>query len=154
MGLFSPNESKSPSVGYADAGYLSDPHKERSQTGYVFTYSDTAISWRSVKQSMVAFSSNQSEILASYEASRECIWLRFMIQHIRESRRLSSTKDIPTTLFEDNTAYIAQILGGYIKGDKIKRISSKFFYTHELHKRGNVDIQQIRSSGNLGRFIH
>ena len=23
-------------VGYADAGYLSDPHKARSQTGYVF----------------------------------------------------------------------------------------------------------------------
>ncbi|CAA7029245.1 unnamed protein product [Microthlaspi erraticum] len=31
-------------VGFADAGYLSDPHKARSQTGYVFTYGGTAIS--------------------------------------------------------------------------------------------------------------
>ncbi|KAJ9558226.1 hypothetical protein OSB04_012840 [Centaurea solstitialis] len=34
-------------VGYADAGYLSDPHKGRSQSGYVFTIGNTAISWRS-----------------------------------------------------------------------------------------------------------
>ena len=46
--------------GYADAGYLSDPHKARSQTGYIFTYGNTAISWRSVKQTMVATSSNHS----------------------------------------------------------------------------------------------
>ena len=31
-------------LGYADAGYLSDPHKSRSQTGYIFTYGNTAIS--------------------------------------------------------------------------------------------------------------
>ena len=59
--------------GYADAGYLSDPHKTRSQTEYVFTYGGTAISWRSVKQTMVATSSDHSEILAIHEASRECV---------------------------------------------------------------------------------
>ncbi|KAM1356837.1 hypothetical protein PS2_030661 [Malus domestica] len=31
-------------VGYADAGYLYDPHRARSQTGYVFTVGNTAIS--------------------------------------------------------------------------------------------------------------
>ncbi|RVW31501.1 Copia protein [Vitis vinifera] len=50
-------------LGYADAGYLSDSHKGRSQTGYVFNCNGTAISWRSVKQTMVATSSNHSEIL-------------------------------------------------------------------------------------------
>ena len=58
---------------WKDAGYLSDPHKARSQTGYVFNYNGTAISWRSVKQAMVATSSNHSEIIAIHEASRECI---------------------------------------------------------------------------------
>ena len=98
---------------------------------------------------MVATSSNRSKILAIHEASRKCIWLRSMIQHIRESCGLSSTKDTPTTLFDDNATCIAQITGGYIKGDMIKHISPKFFYTYELHKRGNVDIQQIQSSENL-----
>ncbi|RVW51150.1 Retrovirus-related Pol polyprotein from transposon TNT 1-94 [Vitis vinifera] len=81
MSLFYSRESKQQLLGYADAGYLSDPHKGRSQTGYVFNCNGTAISWRSVKQTMVATSSNHSEILAIHEASRECIWLRSMIQH-------------------------------------------------------------------------
>ena len=73
MGLFYSNKSKEKLLGYADAGYLSDPHKARSQTGYVFNYNGTAISWRSVKQTMVATSSNHSEIIAIHEASCECI---------------------------------------------------------------------------------
>ena len=149
MGLFYSNKSKEKLLGYADAGYLSDPHKARSQTGYVFNYNRTAISWRSVKQTMVATSSNHSEIIAIHEASRECIWLRSMIHHIQESCRLSSVKDKPTILFEDNAACIAQIKGGYIKGDRTKHISPKFFYTHELQKNCDIDVQQIRSSDNL-----
>ena len=72
-----------------------------------------------------------------------------MIQHIRESCGLSSIKGDPTILFEDNAACIAQITGGYIKGDRTKHISPKFFYTHELQKSGEIDVQQIRSSDNL-----
>ena len=60
MGLFYSNKSKEKLLGYADAGYLSDPHKARSQIGYVFNYNGTVISWRSVKQIMVATSSNHS----------------------------------------------------------------------------------------------
>ena len=149
VGLFYSNKSKEKLLGYADAGYLSDPHKARSQTGYVFNYNGTAVSWRSVKQTMVATSSNHSEIITIHEASRECIWLRSMIHHIQESCGLSSVKDKPTILFEDNAACIAQIKGGYIKGDRTKHISPKFFYTHELQKNGEIDVQQIRSSDNL-----
>ena len=67
---------------------------------------------------MVATSSNHSEILAMHEASRECVWLRSVIQYIRESCGLSSIKNEPTVLYEDNAACIAQVKGGYIKGDR------------------------------------
>ena len=49
MGLYYSKESKPQLIGYVDAGYLSDPHKDQSQTGYVFTYGGTTISWRSIK---------------------------------------------------------------------------------------------------------
>lgn len=52
MSLFFTNVSKLDLVGYADAGYLSDPHNDRSQIGYLFTCGGTAISWRSVKQTI------------------------------------------------------------------------------------------------------
>ena len=67
-----------------------------------------------------------------------------MIQHIQESCVLPSIKDNPTTLFEDNTACIAQI-----KEDRTKHISPKFFYTHEFQKSGEINVQQIWSSDNL-----
>lgn len=93
--------------GYADVGYLSDPHKARSQTSYLFTYGGTAISWRSMKQTLAATSSNHAEIIAIHEASRECVWLRSMTQHIQEMCGFSMEKDIPTTLYENNVACIA-----------------------------------------------
>ena len=149
LGLYFSYSSNETLVGYSDAGYLSDPHNARSQTGYVFLYGGTAISWRSVKQTMVATSSNHSEILALHEASRECVWLRSMIGHIRRTCQISSINETPTVLFEDNAACIAQIKSGYIKGDRTKHISPKFFYTHELQKNGEIDVHQIRFSDNL-----
>ena len=149
MGLFYSKAMEPKLLGYANAGYLSDPHKARSQTGYIFTYGNTAISWGSVKQTIMATSSNHSKILAMYVASRECVWLRLMIQRIRESCGLSSIKNNPTVLYEDNAACIAQIKGGYIKDDRTKHISPKFFYTHELKKDGEIDVQQISFNDNL-----
>jgi len=44
MDLFYFKESKPEIIGYADAGYLSDPYKTRSKKWYVFTYGNAAIS--------------------------------------------------------------------------------------------------------------
>ena len=90
MGLFYPKVPKLELIGYADAGYLSDPHNGRSQTGYLFTSGETVISWKSVKQTITATSSNNAELLALHEASRECVWLRSMIKHIQKNCGLSS----------------------------------------------------------------
>ena len=73
LSLFFLKESKSPLAEYTNARCLSDPHKERSQIGYVFTYSDTTISKRSVKQTMIFTSTNHSKILASHKENREYI---------------------------------------------------------------------------------
>ncbi|XP_035830162.1 uncharacterized protein LOC118479634 [Helianthus annuus] len=122
MGLYFTNQSKTSFVSFADAGYLSDPHTGRSQTGYLFTSRGITISWRLVKQTITATSSNHAEILAIHEASQECIWLRTVIQHIRGSCGFSSGDEGPTILHEDNAACIAQLKEGYIKGDRTKHI--------------------------------
>ena len=44
MILFYSNKSNLTYLVFADFGYLSDPHKTKSQTGYLFTYGGTAIS--------------------------------------------------------------------------------------------------------------
>ncbi|KAL0315284.1 UNVERIFIED_CONTAM: hypothetical protein Scaly_2870500 [Sesamum calycinum] len=72
-----------------------------------------------------------------------------MIQHIRGTCGLSLEKTIPTILYEDNPACIVQLKEGYIKGDRTKHITPKFFFTHDLQKNGDIDVQQVRSSENL-----
>ncbi|KAD5507805.1 hypothetical protein E3N88_15508 [Mikania micrantha] len=104
LGLFYQKNEKYQLVGYADAGYLSDPHKARSQTGYVFTYGGTAISWRSTKQTLTATSSNHAELITLYDAGRECVWLRSMINHIQQACGLEEIKKDPTIIYEDNAA--------------------------------------------------
>ncbi|GKA51599.1 secreted RxLR effector protein 161-like protein [Tanacetum coccineum] len=138
LGLFYSNNSKQGLVGYADAGYLSDPHKARSQTGYVFLNGGTAISWRSQKQTLVATSSNHAEVIALHEASRECVWLRSMTQLIVTSCGLSIEKS-PTIIHEDNAACVAQMKEGYIKSDRTKHIPPRYFaYTQDLIKDNQI----------------
>ncbi|XP_016567170.2 uncharacterized protein LOC124896648 [Capsicum annuum] len=97
---------------------------------------------------IILTSLNHAEIIAVHEASRECVWLRSMTQHIQKMCGFPLNKDIPTTLYEDNAACIAQLKGGYIKGDGTKHISPKIF-THDLDKKGEIDVQHIRFTDDL-----
>ena len=83
---------------------------------------------------LVATSTNHSGIITLYESAKECAWLRFVISHIQNSCQMTQINNSPTTIYEDNVDCIVQVRGGYIKGDKTKHISPKFFYTHELQK--------------------
>ena len=68
----------------------------------MFLNGNAVISLRSFKQTVVAISSNHVEILALYEASKECVWLKSLIQHVRISCQLSSIAGIPNIIYEDN----------------------------------------------------
>ncbi|GJX83581.1 retrovirus-related pol polyprotein from transposon TNT 1-94, partial [Tanacetum coccineum] len=128
--------------------YLSDPHKARSQTGYVFLNGGTAISWRSQKQTLVATSSNHAEVIALYEASRECVWLRSMTQLILTSCKLEKDRN-PTLIYEDNSACVSQMKEGYVKSDRTKHIPPRFFsYTQDLIKDNQVEMRYVQSSKN------
>ncbi|CAL2248007.1 unnamed protein product [Prunus armeniaca] len=61
-----------------------------------------------------------------------------VIHHIRSTCALPVATNTPTILNEDNATCIAQITGGYIKGDKTKHIKSQ-----------EIKVRQIRSSDNL-----
>lgn len=105
-----------------------------SQIGHIFTYNGMAILWLSTKQTFTVTCSNHLEILALHEASRECVWLQSIMHCIQITSNLASVIDIPTIIYENNIACLAQIRGGYNKGDRTKYISPKFFCTHEVQQ--------------------
>ncbi|KAM3337655.1 hypothetical protein P3S68_031980 [Capsicum galapagoense] len=148
MSLFHSKDCSPDLIGHTDVGYLSDPHKARSQIGYVFICGGTVISWRYTKQSIVATSSNHAEIIAIHEANRECVWLRSIIHLIREKCGVKYD-NLPTILHRDNSAYISYLKGGFINGDRMKHILPKFFYIHELQKNDDINVQQIRLTDNV-----
>jgi hypothetical protein len=82
---------------------------------------------------------NHSKIIALYEASRECAWLRRMIDHIQKSCELGAIES-PIIVYEDNAACVAEIQTRYIKTNYIKYISPKLFYPHELQEGGEITI--------------
>ena len=97
LGLFYQKNQDPTLVGYTDAGYLPYPHNAKSQTGFVFLHGGTAISWKSSKQTLVATFTNHFEIIALYEASGECVWLRRLINHIQQSCGIGSLES-PTII--------------------------------------------------------
>jgi hypothetical protein len=130
-GLFFQRNQESNLIGYADAGYLSDLQNARSQTGFMFLHEGTVISWKSMKQTLIATSMNHSEIIILYEASRECAWLHRVIDHIQTSCGVGAIES-STIIYEDNATCVAQMQTGYIKTNYMKHISLKLFYPHEL----------------------
>ena len=84
-----------------------------------------------MKQTLVATSTNHSERIAQYEAAREYVWLRRMINHIQKSCGLNVAGTL-SIIYEDNVACVAQMCLGYVKSNIMKHIAPKLFYPHEL----------------------
>lgn len=82
MGLFYQVRVEYELAGFVDIGYLFDPDDSRLQFGYVFLHGGTAIFWRSNKQTLTATLSNHSELIALYDATRKCMWLQTLLDHI------------------------------------------------------------------------
>jgi hypothetical protein len=74
----------------------------------VFLHGGTAISWKFAKQMLIATPTNHLENIALYEASRECVWLCRVINHIETSCGIGALES-PTIIYEDNAACVAQM---------------------------------------------
>jgi hypothetical protein len=148
LGLYFQKKQDLSIIGYTDAGYLSDPSNGLSQTRYVFLSGGTAISWKSSRQTLVATSTNHSELIALYEAAKESIWLRRVHQHVQNACGINNAPT-PTIIYEDNSSCIAQVQSGYIKSNTTKHILPKFFYTHEMQKNGEIMVTRVKSCDNL-----
>jgi hypothetical protein len=66
-----------------------------------------------------------------YEASRDCVWLDRIIDHVHKSCGIGAIES-PMIIYEDIAACVAQIQMRYIKTNYIKYISPKLFYPHEF----------------------
>jgi hypothetical protein len=88
---------------------------------------------------------NHAKIIALYKASRECLWLRRVIDYINDQCGLPKLTE-PIVLFKDNYACVEQISKDYIKSDRIKHIA-KFFFIHE-QQEDTIQVKAIARKDN------
>ncbi|RVW92863.1 Retrovirus-related Pol polyprotein from transposon TNT 1-94 [Vitis vinifera] len=69
-------------VGYSDSDFAGCLDSRRSTSGYIFMLAGGAVSWKSVKQTLIASSTMEAEFIACYEASNHGIWLRNFVTQL------------------------------------------------------------------------
>jgi hypothetical protein len=106
------------------------------------------ISFKFCKLALIGTSTNHSKIIELYQATRECAWLRRVINHIQVLCGIEPIGS-PTIIYEDNVACITQMQLGYVKSNVTKHITHKLFYSHELQVNGEISILQTKSCDNL-----
>ena len=76
LGLLYTKQGKATLKGYTNVGYKFDTNIGKSQSGYIFLKAGAPISWKSMKQTVTATSTNHLELLAFHEATQELVWLQ------------------------------------------------------------------------------
>ena len=60
-------------VGYFDADFAGYVDSRKSTSGYIFIMAGGAVSWRSVKQTLIATSTMEVEFVSCFEATSQCV---------------------------------------------------------------------------------
>mmetsp|Transcript_44916 Transcript_44916/g.111831 ORF Transcript_44916/g.111831 Transcript_44916/m.111831 type:complete len:156 (+) Transcript_44916:1223-1690(+) len=120
----------------------SDWAVRNSTSGYVFTYSEAAISWGCKKQPTIALSSCEAEIMALSEAAKEGVYLRNFLDD------LGFGSEDPTELATDNSA--AQRLSYNPEHhERVKHIDRRHFYIRDLVENHVLTVPFVSTTSNM-----
>ena len=130
--------------GYSDADWNTLSDDSKATSGYIFSLAGGAVSWKSKKQTILAQSTMESEMIALATASEEAGWLRGLLAEIPLGE-----KPIPAVLIHcDSTAAIAKIQNRYYNG-KRRQIRRKHSTVREFLSTGSVRVDHVRTDENL-----
>jgi len=90
---------------YSNADWEGDVDQSKSILGYAFLLNDSAILWRSKKQSCIALSTMKTEYVACSATTQDVVWLKNFLYHLKIVK-LASDQVI---IYYDNTAAIAVV---------------------------------------------
>jgi hypothetical protein len=138
--LFYPAKQPLVLEGFADASYANDLDTRRSVSGYLFTFGNCAISWKSSKQKSVALSTTEAEYMALSLTARQLIWLKLAAKELRLSIQLA--------LRCDNNGSIE--LARHPKlNERSKHIDTHYHFTREHLEKKSFELFYVPSADNL-----
>lgn len=123
-----------PLAGWCDADYGGDVGTRRSTTGYVFHVGSAPISWSSKRQTVVALSTCEAELMAQTQAAKEAIWLRTLLEE------LGTDTVAATIIWSDNQGAIA-VSKDPQSHSRAKHIDIQNMWVREAQREMKVDIR-------------
>ena len=137
MGLTYVGQHKLEVKGYCDASYNSCNMTAKSVTGWVTTVGGTALSWKSQKQTTVAQSTAEAEYIAACSVSKECCYLKSLLQELNFPLQI--------TVHCDSTSALSMILNP-VQRQKAKHFNVAYHWVRECHQRRRL--QYVHLSGD------
>ena len=140
-----------------DSDWAGDATGLHSTSGYIFLYGQTAISWKTKKQSLIAVSTTEAEYIEASEASKEAIWLRRILHELlscltNPKPGKSALPNASITLHIDNQATIKLIQNPRFH-ERTKHIEIKHHYIRETFENGEIDLQHVSTNNYLADIM-
>lgn len=127
---------------YSDSDYAGDPASRRSTEGYLITYANGPIAWKTGLQKKVTLSSTEAEYVAMCSASKELAWLRCIALELNIIRAESILLNF------DNTSAIK-----IAQNDKLtqhtRHMGAKEAYVEEQMRFGYIKLAHVKSNDQL-----
>ena len=133
--VYRPQQNQNTLLCYSDADHGGDKTTGRSTTGVVCTYAEGAISWFSKRQTSVAISTTEAEVVAASEATREVVWLKRLLNDI------ARFDDIPVIRIDNEAAIRLAQNPEYHR--RTKHIQIRHFFVREKVAEGEVGVQSV-----------
>ena len=125
-------------VGYSDEDFAGCVDYRKSTFGYIFIMAGGAVSWRSVKQTLIATSTMEAEFVSCFQATSQGVWLKSFISGLRVMDSISR----PLKIFCDNSAAVF-LAKNNKSGSRSKHIDIKYLAIREHVKEKKVVIEHI-----------
>ena len=131
--------------GYADADWGSNLVDRKSTTGFIFMMNGGPISWKSGKQTTVALSTMEAELMALSDAARE------ILAHLTFFQTLSIELPLPI-LYTDNEA-AESVAKHEPEYQRSKHIDIRYHFIRDHFEKGTFDIQHIPGNEQIADIL-
>jgi len=127
-------------IGYLDSNFFGCVDSCKSTFDYIFMMASGAISWRSVKQTLIATSTMEVEFVSCFEVTSHGVWLKSFIYGLKIVYTISR----PLRIFCDNLVVIFMAKNNKNESQS-KQIDIKHLAIRERVKDKKVIIEHTRT---------
>jgi hypothetical protein len=126
---------------YVDSDWAGDQGDRKSTTGYAIFIDKNLLSYRTIKQNIVALSSCEAEYIAFSSVVQELLWILQLFKHMRMDH------DQPI-IYIDNRSAI-DLLKRATVSDRSKHIDVRYHNVRQHFQDGKFTVQHISTEENI-----